>query len=191
MKKIAIALTTLLLTGCAGLELVHLAGQVIAQEASTVAVANDDVRMQENAKVYVVNMRQRRPYGFAFCQYKGVMVEYARDWNELDEQGNVVRVAEPDKAAGYALLLNQETCPKGGQKAILKVGSRAHYPWGAFVIRKSHSMIAVNYYGLSTDIRPKWMPQVLATLRAESATNPDAARFLAGLEARQDPDLPL
>lgn len=194
MKRVIVsAAAALTLTGCAGLEMAHLAGQVIAQEVSTVAVAQDDVKMQDGAKVYPVEMGQRRPLGFASCKYQGVMVEYSRDWDEIDEWGHVVRAAEPDTSVGYALLLINESCPESEPQEIMKIGSKSFYPiWGRdFVIRKSHSMTAVDYFNLAQGLRPQWMPQVLNTIKEEAATNPVAANFFVELESRSDLELPL
>lgn len=191
-KQAVMVSAALLLTGCAGLEMAHLAGQVLAQEVSTVVVGKDNIDETEGVQVYAVEMQQRRPYGFARCEYTGVMVEYFRDWEERDAWGNVTREADAEESVGYALILNKESCPNKAPRDIAKVGSRFHGIFGnRYVSRKNFSMTAVDYSKMAQDLRPKWIPQVLNTIKREADTNPAAATFLAELKSRDDLDFPL
>lgn len=178
----------LLLNGCAGIELVHLAGQTLTQELSTIARAKSDIETKIGIRVYAIEMFEQRPMWVTPCEYTGVLVEYARDWDELDELGHVVRMAEPSKPAGYALLLNKEMCPDKEPENILKTGTRSGLI-SEYVIRKGHGHIAMNYLSTNSDMRPKWMPQVIETIKTEATTNPAAAHFLAEMQARSDTDI--
>lgn len=186
--KMAIALCAApWVAGCAGLELAHLVGQTLTQEVSTIARANHDVPVQPGVKVYAFEMFEQRPLWVTPCQYSGVIVEYAQDWDQVAEDGHVVRKANPDKMAGYALLLNKEQCPDEEPADILKVGSQEFnslFGPPKYAIRKGHGRTAVNYYGLHGDMRPKWMPGVVETIKAEASSNPAAAAFLAQMQER-------
>jgi len=116
------------------------------------------------------------------------MVQYARDWEEVQRMTGVVFPPEPDKPVGYALILTQEKCPGKDERNIFSVDSKYFYPFNkSYVIREGHRMDAVDYASLSEDARPKWMPQVLKTIEADAPRNAAAQSFLAEMKARAAP----
>jgi len=180
------------MTGCVGVELAHLAGQVATQEISTIARAHDDVHLKTGVKVYPIAMFQQRPMWVTPCEYRGVIVEYSRDWDEVDDAGHVVRKADPHKREGYAVILNKEACPNKQPADIIKVGSATMsglFGEPKYAIREGHGRTAVNYLDMHPDLRPRWMPQVIRTIKHEAAGNPVAADFLTQMRGRGDTQL--
>lgn len=120
------------------------------------------------------------------CAYDGVMVEYARDWEEVQEHTGIVSPPEPDKPVGYALILTKERCPGKPEVKIFSTGAKYLYPLlgKGYVIREGHRMDAVAYPGARPDSGPKWMPQVLKTIETEALTNPAAKLFMADIQGR-------
>lgn len=164
-----------------------LATTLASQVFNIVAQANSDVQIQDGVRVYAVAMRQQTPYGVEKCNYDGVMVQYARDWEEVQPSGVVVP-PEPDKPIGYALILTKEKCPGKDERPIFSAGSKFFYPlFGrGYVIREGHRMDAVDYASQPENMRPKWMPQVLKTIEADAPGNIVAQNFLAEMKARSD-----
>jgi hypothetical protein len=165
-----------------------LAATLTSQMLNIVAQANVDVKIQEGVRVYSVAMRQQTPYGVDKCSYDGVMVQYARDWEEVQSSTERVLPPEPDKPIGYALILTREKCPGKNERPIFSTGSKFFYPlFGrAYVIREGHSVNAVDYAGQRENMRPKWMPQVLKTIEAEVPNNKAAQMFVAEMMARAE-----
>jgi hypothetical protein len=165
-----------------------LAATLTSQMVNIVAQANVDVKIQEGVRVYSVAMRQQTPYGVDKCSYDGVMVQYARDWEEVQSSTEQVLPPEPDKPIGYALILTKEKCPGKSERPIFSTGSKFFYPlFGrGYVIREGHGVNAVDYAGLPENMRPKWMPQVLKTIEAEVPDNKVAQMFVAEMMARTE-----
>lgn len=162
---------------------------LIGQALNIPVVSNIETVRQENKKVYHASMRQIVPYGKEPCQYSGVFVEYAQDWDDYDKNGELKSKAAPNKPIGYALLLNKEICPGTNPKAILRVGEKLFYPlFGKnYVIRELHQVNATDYMTSHESLRPKWLSQVFAKLKSESENNDiDAKKFLGELEKESD-----
>lgn len=171
------------------LNLLYLATTVASQALNIVALATTDIQKQDNVKVYALTMKQQAPLWSDKCLYDGVMVQYARDWEETQDATGAVMAAEPDKPIGYALILTKERCPGKEARAIFSTASKYFYPlFGRdYVIREGHRLDAIDYAGLKADLRPKWMPQVMKTIESESASNPAAQDFMAEMKRRERP----
>ncbi len=167
------------------LNALFLAGTIASQTLNIVALADADVRTEEAVKVYPVSMKQQAPIWVDKCRYQGVMVQYARDWEETQPSTEITLAPEPDKPVGYALILTRETCPGKDERAIFAVDSKHLYPFArGYVIREGHRMDAVDFASQREDMRPKWMPQVLKTIEAEAPYNVAAQRFVEDMAAR-------
>lgn len=165
-----------------------LATTLASQVFNIVAQANSDVKIQDDVRVYAVAMRQQTPYGVEKCHYDGVMVQYARDWDEVRSSTGIVSPPEPDKPIGYALILTKEKCPGKDERPIFSTGSKFFYPlFGrGYVIREGHRLDATDYASQQESMRPKWMPQVLKTIEADAPRNIAAQNFVAEMMTRTE-----
>lgn len=168
------------------LNAIYLAATVASQVFNIVALADADVKIQQGVRVYSVAMHQQAPYWVDKCSYQGVMVQYARDWEEVSASNDTVLPPEPDKPVGYALVLTSEKCPNKDERPIFSTSSKFFYPvFGrAYVIREGHRLDAVDYASQPEHMRPKWMRQVLKTIEAEAPENKAAQAFMAEMAAR-------
>jgi hypothetical protein len=170
------------------LNALFLATTLANQVLNIVGLSNSDIHIQEDVRVYAVAMRQQTPYGVDKCAYDGVMVQYARDWEEVQPSTENVLPPEPDKPIGYALILTKEKCPGKDERAIFSTGSKFFYPFfgRSYVIREGHRIDAVDYASQPENMRPKWMPQVLKTIETDAPENIVAQNFLGEMKARAD-----
>ena len=100
------------------LELVHIVALAGDQYFNFPSTSDRDITRTPEVKVYSAQMTQRAPIWVNPCRYEGVFVEYARTWEE--ERNGTVWPAEPDKPAGYGLILTKQNCPdKGAEEAIV------------------------------------------------------------------------
>ncbi len=176
-----------MLSGCVGLDVVHLAATATNQSINIVANADSDIEHQTGVQVYAISMTQQAPLWVKLCHYDGIMVEYARDWEESQPGTDMVLKPQPDKPIGYALLLTKERCPNKDERAIFSLGSKYFYPLSRkYVIRERHRIDAVAYEDYRKDSRPKWLPQVLETIERNSVDNAAARNFLMEMEARTE-----
>jgi hypothetical protein len=169
------------------LNLLYLAVTVGSQALNIVANADSDIQIKENVRVYAISMTQQAPFWVNKCHYDGVMVEFSRDWPEIDQSTGVVLPPAPDKPFGYALILTKERCPGKVEQNIFSTDDKHFSPFfgrGKYVIRDGNRMDAVDYASQKEDFRPKWMPQVLKTIQAEASSNVAAKNFETELAAR-------
>ncbi len=178
------------LTGCVALDAAYLAGTVTSQNINIVARAEADIRTQDGIKVYPVAMKQQTSYFTTPCHYQGLLVEFARDWEELQAATGTMLPPEPDKPIGYALILTHEQCPDKAARDIFSLDEK-HFHFltrsrGDYVIREGQRMDAVDFSAYAPDQRPKWLPQVLKTIRDEAARNPAAEKFESEMRSRPE-----
>lgn len=170
------------------LNVFFLATTIASQALAVVANAQNDIKMQENIKVYRIDMKQQAPMWVDKCLYNGVAVEYTRDWEEIQKSTGTVLPPEPDKPIGYAVILTKEKCPGKEGRNIFTTGSK---PYKAlfnrdYVILEGYRIDTVDYINQKEDFRPKWMPQVLKTIEKESSSNPAAAEFISEMKLRAE-----
>lgn len=187
-KLVLGVITASSLSGCVGLDAVYLAGTVISQNINIVARSESDIKIQDGVKVYSISMKQQTSFFTTPCHYKGVMVEYARDWAETDQSTGIVLPPAPDKPIGYALILTKETCPGKSDRDIFSTDAKFFYPlFGRnYVLREGHRMDAVDYASQREDFRPKWLPQVLKTIHMEASHNKAAQDFETDMSSRSN-----
>lgn len=179
------------------LELFYFGVTMANQTLNVIAFTEQDVKKVEGSRVVAVQMRGSAPmWSDNFCRYKGVMVEYTRDWDEIDSfTGEVKFKADPDTYVAYGLILTEETCPKTGTNPVLLTGAKPFplsiVPWGKDIaIRAKLGVTAVNYGSQLPEMRPKWLPQVIRTLHAEADSNPTAKSYLASVMTHFKPTAP-
>lgn len=173
------------------LNVLYLGATVAAQSLTIVANATSDIPFQEDVRIYAVRMKQQAPLWADHCLYDGVMVEFARDWEEVQPITGVVLPPAPDKPVGYALILTAENCPDKPERKIFSTGERFLPLFGRrYVIRDGNRMDTLDYATTREELRPKWMPQVLRTLAADAGNNPVARDFLVEMERREQAAAP-
>ncbi|WP_157655454.1 hypothetical protein [Burkholderia ubonensis] len=164
-----------------------LVGTIASQAINIVGLAESDIKAQDGVRIYSISMRQQAPFWVEKCQYQGVVVQYARDWEETQPATGIVLAPDPDTPIGYALILTKEKCPGKDERAIFSVGSKYFYPFNkSYVIREGHRMDAVDYASQREDVRPKWMPQVLRAIETDAPRNVAAQNFLMEMRARTE-----
>lgn len=168
------------------LNAIFLAANIAAQTLNVVARADEDILIEKDVKVYAVSMTEQAPMWTKKCKYEGVMVEYARDWEEEQLSTGVILPPEPDKPIGYALILTKERCPEKEERAIFNIGASPSSPFFGrkHVLREGNPVDTRDFLSLKEEYRPKWMPQVLRTIEAEAPKNPAAQRFLDEIGTR-------
>ena len=124
------------------LNVIFIAANIAAQTLNVVANADEDILIQKDVKVYAVSMTEQAPMWSKKCKYEGVMVEYARDWEEEQLSTGTILPAEPDKPIGFALILTKERCPEKEERAIFNIGSSPSSPFFGrkYVIREGNAV---------------------------------------------------
>jgi len=168
------------------LNVIFIAANIAAQTLNVVARADEDILIQKDVKVYAVSMTEQAPMWTDKCKYQGVMVEYARDWEEEQLSTGIILPAEPDKPIGYALILTKERCPEKEERQIFNVGESPSSPFFGrkHVLREGNPVDTRDFVSMKEEFRPKWMPQVLRTIEAEAPKNPAAHHFLDEIRSR-------
>ncbi|MBV2182374.1 MAG: hypothetical protein KUL86_14235 [Castellaniella sp.] len=178
-------LTAAALSSCVAVDAAFLVGTLVSQAVHLTLHAEEDVPYVEGQRVYYVKQVQQVPLWSDPCRYDSVLVQYRRDWDEVDASGSV-RKAAPEKFAGFGVIVYKEYCPGKEPRDILSTGTD-YRMWGTGpgddVIRKGGRTDAIDYASKSEEKREKWMPQVLAVIHAEAATNHAARDFLKTVPA--------
>ena len=112
------------------------------------------------------------------CVYSGLAVPYVHDYEETIPGllGDAVIPAEPGKLTGYAVIINKKTCPGKGPELNFRVSADNWVPGRAR--EKGRRTTSILLASIKQDERPKWVPQVLATIENEAATNLAAQEFM-------------
>lgn len=117
----------------------------------------------------------------ANCEFKGVMVPFVRDWDEVRTMGDgdheVVQKADPSTVAGQAFLITQKVCEGKASEAILRGGDKYRLTHEGNLYRK-HVLVAADLLTTPKEQQPKWLGQVLTKLEGIASTNEVAAKFL-------------
>ncbi|HDR8919207.1 TPA: hypothetical protein QDA95_002380, partial [Burkholderia vietnamiensis] len=119
---------------------------------------------------------------YSTCSGEGVMVPYARDWEETVQRGQeeIVLPPEPDKTVGQSYIVTKMKCKDKPEERVLLVDqdSRLHTR-----LPEDHTLTMQAYFGLKADQRPKWFAQVIKRLERAAATNPSAKQALDDIAA--------
>jgi len=119
------------------------------------------------------------------CDAKGVVVDYARDWDVLDEEtGRIAFEADPTKIYGQAIILYNLACRKKPVQSVLLIDERRPTVRKSLKIRLNEEVRGSDYFSRSDSMKPKWMAQVIKTIQDEAATNPAAREFLAHVKIK-------
>lgn len=170
------------------LNLLFTAVTVTGQAINVIANAQSNILIQENTRVYAITMNKQAPMWADKCLFNGVIVEYARDWEQLEESTGIMLPPAPDTPIGYAIILTKEKCEGADERAIFRTGSKFFYSFMGkqYVVGQGYSINAADYASQSEQLRPKWLPQVLKTIETDAPNNAVAQAFLTEMQARED-----
>jgi hypothetical protein len=183
---------TLLLTGCAGAELAHLAYATMDTTLSTkLYPASGRVKIPEELETATPMTYTRefwREDGSGKCVFAGVIVPWERTWvAEINHDGNTtVLPPEPGVRAGYVALVNEKRCGTAVPQKIFLVGEqftgRAIFGMGFDgkpFVDKVHSVSSGDVLAMQAQNRPQWFAQSIERLTRLAPTHPAAKAFLA------------
>ncbi|MDO9599089.1 MAG: hypothetical protein Q7J47_15340 [Azoarcus sp.] len=117
------------------------------------------------------------------CDFSGLMVPYVRDWEEVDSNGVLVRPPEPDKTAGQAILINKKSCE--GREPEVMLRSAQVWIIRQGVLMKKQMVQAADVITAPEDMRPKWLPQVLARIERVAEHESVAKDFIDSMDKLQ------
>ncbi len=182
----------LMLTGCAGAELAHLAYVTMDTSLSTkLYPAAGRVKIPVELEM-VTPMTYAREFwredGSGKCVFAGVIVPWERTWvTEVNHDGNTTALPpEPGVRAGYVALVNEKRCGSAAPQTIFLVGEqftgRAILGMGFDgkpFVDKVHSVSSGDVLAMQAQNRPPWFPQSIERLTRLAQTSPAAKAFLA------------
>lgn len=149
-------------------------GVVYAIQPAFVIVNQVQVDLPEVGEVRQVEFKRMRQVDDSSCVFKGVMVPYARDWDEVTETayGQQVRKAVPDEVGGYAIVLDKKVC----DNSVEKVAYVDSYFGGIFGrmtagLQRDANDLSV----LHGEARPRWLEQVARYLEEKGYQDEAAA----------------
>lgn len=168
------------ISGCIALDAAHLIA--IAADSRPTLFTKSTIQMPAGQTIVAAELSKQVPLFAKKCDYKGIWAGYERDWDKMSEDGSqIIAKAEPGKRAGYAFIVYEETCEGTPSKPVLFVGLSPFFSprEPEYVAFKGIRMLGNFYYLLAqqNDI-PKWMPQAIKAIQAESTSNPAAREFL-------------
>ncbi len=124
-----------------------------------------------------------RSDGEGKCEYRGLMIPYTRDWEEVRQNGDAEEVipADSTRVAGHAFLYNQRVC-KGKEAETLLRGGDFQRLYGKFQ-RSLSIQVGDLLEAEKPDNIPNWFPQVYERIKLVAQTDPAAADFLKSSSA--------
>jgi len=165
-----------------GLDLIFAAGVVMS---GVTLYANDDYKapaQRDGVQAVSLHREFYREDGRGKCEFKGVMVPFVRDWEEVRRTGEandeMTLEAKPNATAGAAFLINQRVCEGKAPEVLLRGGDKYGLTEGRNFYEK-HSVIATDLMTTPQEQQPKWLIQVLDRLERLASTDKAAATFLA------------
>lgn len=123
-----------------------------------------------------------RDDGKGKCSYNGVLVPYTRTWSEEVRRGDdvIILPPEPEKIAGYVVVVNRKVCEKSAPESILRAGTPStRKPFFGKRQVDIHTFFqAGDMLQTPPDKMPPWMPQVIDRLISLAKTDKNAERFI-------------
>lgn len=162
------------------INLVFAAGVVISQVQ---LYSSEDYKAPPQREGIVSVSMHREFYredGQGKCEFKGVMVPFVRDWDDIRPMGDgqeMVLKADPETTAGMVFLVNQKVCEGKETEILFRAGDKYRLTEGNNFFKK-HSLMATDMLATSKDQQPKWLIQALDRVERLAPTNPTAAQFL-------------
>lgn len=111
------------------------------------------------------------------CKYFGLALPYARDWELIENEGQVYErrlPPEPNKIIGYAVVVDKKVCKDGVPQPVAYLGSTSG-GWGGKIYEGSRVDISDLTKTPEANL-PQWYPQVRKVLEALSKKQGAAER---------------
>lgn len=170
-KLAAVAAAAVVLTGCAGAELVHLAYQATSEQFTIQYRTDLDSSRVTWAHGFdaIQPMRYKRHFlrEDGKCKFNGVLIPWSRTWPQEVRNGDTVTQLSPtpNEIAGYASVVYSKQCPDQPVQPILHVGEQE----GMIIAPKEGKAGLIDLRPAKTmdvlsgnqDFRPQWLPQVV------------------------------
>lgn len=187
-KLAAVAAAAVVLTGCAGAELAHLAYQATSEQFTIQYRTDLDTSRVTWAHGFdaIQPMRYKRHFlrEEGKCEFNGVLIPWSRTWPQEVRNGDVVThiAPTPNEIAGYAAVVYSKQCPNEPAQAILHVGEQdgmiiapKEGKAGMIDLRPARTMDVLSG---NQDFRPQWLPQVVERAVQLAPSNAAAKQFV-------------
>lgn len=133
-----------------------------------------------------VQLKLHREYwredGNGKCSFEGVLVPYTRNWSEEIHRGDETMILppEPEKIAGYVVVVNRKVCAGKEPEAILRAGipSTRKPFFGKRQVDLHTFFQAGDMLETPADKIPPWFPQVIERMIALAKNDVDAKKFI-------------
>ena len=126
-----------------------------------------------------------REDGNGKCSFKGALVPFARDWEEVDESTYppITRPATPNEIAGQAMIVSKKVCKTDAGEVVTPMFS-AGLIWRAYTnVHEKGQVLVKDMSALKPEDKPEWLPGVLARVERLAETDASARAFLVDLNA--------
>lgn len=126
-----------------------------------------------------------REDGNGKCSFKGALVPFARDWEEVDESTYppITRPATPDEIAGQAMIVSKKVCKTEAGEVVTPMFS-AGLMWRTYTnVHAKGQVLVKDMSALKPEDKPEWLPGVLARIERLAETDASARAFLVDLSA--------
>ena len=141
------------------------------------------VPLEKNA---FVELKLHREYwrddGKGKCTFNGVLVPFTRTWPEQVRRGDEVIILppEPEKIAGYVVVVNRKICTGNVPEAILRAGipSTRKPFFGNRQVDMHTFFQAGDMLETPPEKMPPWMPQVIERMVLLAETDKKADSFI-------------
>lgn len=190
-KELSMGMATLLLlSGCAGTEIVNLAYQATV-ETFTIqyrTVIETKYVSWEDGFNALQSMTFKR-HGLreeSACVFDGVLIPWVRTWKQKTISGGVQSVLPPDpkKIAGYAAVVYSKKCPGQPEQKILHVGPQEDVlmTQRKAAVLNNRAARTMDLFSSNQDLRPKWVPQVVERATKLASSNGAAKSFIVSAQ---------
>ena len=133
-----------------------------------------------------VELKLHREYwrddGKGKCTFNGVLVPFTRTWPEQVHRGDEVIILppEPEKIAGYVVVVNRKICKNNVPEAILRAGvPSTRKPFFGNRQVDIHTFFqAGDMLETPPEKMPPWMPQVIERMVLLAETDKKAENFI-------------
>lgn len=187
-KLSAVAAAAVVLTGCAGAELVHFAYQATSEQFTIQYRTDLDTSRVTWAHGFdaIQPMRYKRHFlrEEGKCKFNGVLIPWSRTWPQEVRNGDAVThiAPTPNEIAGYAAVVYSKQCPNEPAQAILHVGEQDGLHFFPKVGKASMIDLrpakTMDVLSGNQDFRPQWLPQVVERAVQLAPSNAAAKQFV-------------
>lgn len=112
------------------------------------------------------------------CVFKGILVPFARDWEESKVERGETKIvpAAPEETAAYATLINEKICSNMAPVKMFSIG--VYHKNLMRRLPDGQSFIVYDLYQMKTENAPRWFSQVLDRIERVAKTDAVAKAFV-------------